>query len=106
MEKGKHLSPPRLTAEGRLIGCEPKCSSLVEISDNYRRLQGLYIGGGCLRPRNARRTSQQVLLQRGQFGFTNNHSKVVALKIVIGDVFHIGIVTSRPENSQENFHLR
>jgi hypothetical protein len=57
---------------------------------------------GLLRPLNALRTRQQVFLKRGQFVFVYNHSKVVALQIVVRNMFHICLVADWSESSQEN----
>ena len=42
-----------------------------------------------------------MFLKRGQFSFVYHHSKVVALKVVIGNMFHVHVVEERPENSQK-----
>jgi hypothetical protein len=52
---------------------------------------------GLFRPLSAFGTAQQVLLKRCQLGFVHNHSKVVAFKIVIGNVVHASIVAERWE---------
>ena len=61
----------------------------------------VHVYGGLFRPFNALGARQQVFFKRRQFGLIFYHSKVVALKIVIGNMLHIGVVEKRPENSQE-----
>jgi hypothetical protein len=41
-----------------------------------------------------------VFLQRAKFGFCNDHAKVVALEVVIGDMIHAWVVAASPEISQ------
>ncbi len=42
-----------------------------------------------------------MFLKRGQFGFVYHRSKVVALQIVIGNMFHVYSVEKPPGNSQK-----
>ena len=46
-----------------------------------------------------------MLFERRKFGFVFHHAKVVALKIVIADVFHIAVVDGDAKKSQTLFAL-
>ena len=72
----------------------------IEIPQDDSRPDRIHVIGGFLCTFNALGARQQVLFNGGKFGFVHYHSKVVALKIVIGNVVHASLVFGTGERNR------
>ena len=75
----------------------------VKVSNDDSRPDRIHVIGGFLRTFNALGARQQVLFEWCKFGFVHNRAKVVAFKIVVGNVFHANLVCVVGRNSQNLF---
>jgi hypothetical protein len=73
----------------------------IEIPNDDSSPDRIHIVSGFLCTFDALGATQQVLFKRFKFGFVFHHAKVVALKIVIGNVVHIPLVGDAVKNSQK-----
>src|ERR1035437_116367 len=84
---------------------EKKTLFQIEISQDDSRPQRIHVIGEFLCTFNALGARQQVLFKWRKVGFVFQHPKVVALKIVIGNVFHANLVVGVAKESHKSFQV-
>jgi hypothetical protein len=73
----------------------------IEVSDDDCRPDGIHVLSRFFGGVDALGARRQMLFDAGKLGFGLHHSKVVSLKVVVGDVVDAHLVCGTAENSHD-----